>query len=267
MSTKKLTRKDIIRIIILIVAAALFIFSAVKLILIFLEYKEGADIYKAIDSEVINEDSQTVVIVGDNDDDRHEIAVDFTYDHEALKAINPDGVGYLYIPSVDIRLPIVKPTNNWYYLTHAFDKTENSGGAPFIDYRINGGLDATNLIIYGHNMSNGGMFHNLSKYSDSEFYKKDNNNMIYIYSENTIREYKIFAYYITPSGSDTYSFNFSNTSGLREYAQKMKAKSAYETGVDVSNATQVLTLSTCVSSYTDKRIIIQAVLTGTATMD
>ncbi len=29
---------------------------------------------------------------------------------------------------------------------------------PFEDYRINGGLSASQIIIYGHNMRNGAMF-------------------------------------------------------------------------------------------------------------
>lgn len=249
---------------ILITCLILFIFSAIKLTRIFLEYKQGTDIYNNIGDEVLNEDPHTITIVGEDGNDRHDIQVDFSYDHDALKAINPDGVGYLYIPAVDIRLPIAHTNNNYYYLKHAFDKTQNSGGTPFIDYRIVDGLNASNVIIYGHNMSNGGMFHNLKKYSDVNFYNKNNNKSIYIYTEDIIKEYYIFAYYITPATSDTYTYNFSSTELLQEYAGKMKAKSAYETGVDVSNATQVLTLSTCVSSYNNDRIIVQAVLVGTA---
>ena len=53
---------------------------------------------------------------------------------------------------------------------------------------------------------------------------------------------------------------------MREYAQQMKDKSIYDTGVDVSNATQVVTLSTC-SSNGSMRLIVHGVYTGEATLN
>ena len=86
--------------------------------------------------------------------------------------------------------------------------------------RIKDGLNASHVIIYGHNMGSGAMFGTLARYKNSGFYQTEGNDVFYIYTEDVIREYKIFTVYITDPISDTFTFNFSNLSGLREYAKE-----------------------------------------------
>ena len=47
---------------------------------------------------------------------------------------------------------MVQGDDNDYYLTHTFNKEYSANGCLFEDYRINGGLSASHVIIYGHNM-------------------------------------------------------------------------------------------------------------------
>lgn len=87
-----------------------------------------------------------------------------------------------------------------------------------------------------------------------------------IYTEDVIREYKIFTVYITDPISDTFTFNFSNLSGLREYAKNVQAESLYNTGVDISNATQVVTFSTCTDD-SKQRVIVSGTYVGESKLD
>ena len=66
--------------------------------------------------------------------------------------------------------------------------------------------------------------------------------------------------------SNTFTFNFSNLTGLREYAQTVKAESLYDTGVDVSNATQVVTFSTCTDD-SKQRVIVSGTYVGESKLD
>jgi sortase B len=227
------------------------------LIRIFLEYKQGTDIYKDIQNQVL-EDATSSVIFDDT-----EVEVPFVYDHKQLLSINPDGIGYLYIPSINIRLPMVQSDDNDFYLTHTFNKATNSSGCLFEDYRITDGLSSTNVIIYGHNMKNGRMFGLLSRYESEDFYFTEGHDTFLIYTENVVRQYRIFSAYICDPLSDTYTFNFSTLSSLRSYAKKMKALSIYDTGVDIDETTQVVTLSTCTSDGS-KRFIIQGTFVAEA---
>ena len=256
-------RSDIIRRIILVISIGVFIFAAYNLINIFLAYHKADVIYNNIQQDVLDEDSHTKVVIGE---DEQEVEIPFTYNHQALLNINSQGIGYIYIPSIDCRLPMVQGDDNDYYLTHTFNKEYSANGCLFEDYRINGGLSASQIIIYGHNMRNGAMFGKLKNYQDYSFWNNSGNDVLYIYTGNVIKEYKIFSCYISEAISDTYTFNFPTLESMRDYAVNMKAKSMYDTGVDVSTATQVITLSTCTNDG-EQRFIVHGMYVGEASLE
>ena len=256
-------RSDIIRRIILVISVGVFIFAAYNLINIFLAYHKADVIYDNIQQDVLDEDSHTKVVIGE---DEQEVEIPFTYNHQALLNINSQGIGYIYIPSIDCRLPMIQGDDNDYYLTHTFNKEYSANGCLFEDYRINGGLSSSQIIIYGHNMRNGAMFGKLKNYQDYSFWNNSGNDVLYIYTGNVIKEYKIFSCYISEAISDTYTFNFPTLESMRDYAVNMKAKSMYDTGVDVSTATQVITLSTCTNDG-EERFIVHGMYVGEASLE
>ena len=259
---KKIKRSKIINRIILIICACVFVFAAFKLVSILLEYKKGNDIYDNIEGNIL-EDKPVNITIGD---DNQDVTVPFVYNHQALLNINPDGLGFLYVPSVDIRLPIAQTTDNDFYLTHTFDKTYNGNGCLFVDYRITNKLKANHVLIYGHNMNSGAMFGSLSRYETPSFYQTEGNDVFYIYTEDVIRKYKIFTVYITDPISDTFTFNFSNLAGLREYAKNVQGQSLYNTGVDITNTTQIVTFSTCTNN-SKQRLIVSGTYVGESKLD
>ena len=54
-----------------------------------------------------------------------------------LKNINSDVKGWIKVNGTNINYPFVQSNNNKYYLTHSFDKSYNSAGCLFLDYRNN----------------------------------------------------------------------------------------------------------------------------------
>ena len=74
------------------------------------EYKKGNDIYDTIQNQVLDTDTPTSVTLDDE-----EVEIPFVYDHKQLLSINSEGLGYLYIPSIDVRLPMVPSTDNDFY--------------------------------------------------------------------------------------------------------------------------------------------------------
>lgn len=257
-SEKETKKTDYKAVIILAVLALIFVICAVMLIRILLEYKEGEDTYKEIANKVLQpvqpQEQTTPDGIGPTQANEP-----FVYNHEALLEINPQGVGYLVIPSIDVQLPIVRGSDNEYYLNHTFDRKNNSSGTLFVDSRITGGIEASHVIIYGHNMRNGSMFAGLLKYMQSGFYTSGENQYVYVYKGEDILRYTIFSVYESEAQSDTYTYNFSTVDAMRFYAEQMKEKSLYDTGVDISETTQVLTLSTCTADG-ERRIVVQAKL-------
>ena len=98
-------KPSILRRIILIAAICVFCYSAFMLFQIFWEYKKGNDIYDTIQNQVLDTDTPTSVTLDDE-----EVEIPFVYDHKQLLSINSEGLGYLYIPSIDVRLPMVQST-------------------------------------------------------------------------------------------------------------------------------------------------------------
>ena len=54
---------------------------------------------------------------------------------EKLKSQNSDTVFYLKVNNTNISYPVVKYSDNNYYLNHSFDKSKNSAGWLFADYK------------------------------------------------------------------------------------------------------------------------------------
>lgn len=260
-SEKKSKTSSVIRTIILFAALAVFCFSGYQLINIFTEYKHDADIYKNIDTEVVEKDASVTVDLPDG-----KVVIPFKYDHDALLAINSEGLGYIYVPGINKRLPIAQTTDNTYYIRHAFDHSFSMAGSIFVDYRVPDKLNSPNIVIHGHNRQDGTMFAYLENYLKESYYKKDGYDIFYIYTENKVMKYRIFSVYITEPVSDAYTFSFNSVDELREFASRMKDKSKYETGVDVSQTTQIATLSTCTDDTT-QRIIVHGTFIGEAPIE
>ena len=243
---KKINKKRIISIIIDIILVGIILFCLYKIgIWFFDNYKSSQvkDKYKKIQEKIDNID------ISKNIEDTKTIT--------ELKKQNPDTFGWLKVKNTKINYPIVKSNDNDYYLNHSFDKTYNSAGWPFIDYKNK--LDGTdkNIVIYGHNRKNGDMFGTLDEVLKEDWYSnKDNKEIIFI-TEKEIQRYEVFSvyevlneeYYInTEFNSDTYS-NFINTIFKRSIYN-------FETKIDYNK--NVLTLSTC--SNNDKyRTVLHAI--------
>ncbi len=182
-------------------------------------------------------------------------SVDFT---ELLKQ-NNDTVGWMIVNNTNVNYPVVQTTNNEYYLKHSFDKSSNSAGWVYADFRDDFDELSKNTVIYAHGRKDKVMFGSLTNTLDPKWYQNKDNQIIqfstlkYNTMWQIISIYKIQAesYYITTDFSSSESFgNFVNT---------MKSRSIYDFGVDVTKDDKLLTLSTC---YNDNgiRLVVQAKL-------
>ena len=241
---KKKKRSSIISRIILIICACVFVFAAVRLVSILLEYKKGNDIYDNIEGNVLDDTPVNITIGEDNQD----VTIPFVYNHQALLDINPDGLGFLYVPSVDIRLPIAQTTDNDFYLTHSFDKSYNKAGWIFADY-INKNLKNNeldkNTIIYGHNRQNNSMFGTLSNVFKEEWLSNKENHYINFSTLNNNMVWEVFSTYTIEKEEYYIQSNFSSDEEYISFLNTIKNRSTYKYDVNISKEDKILTLSTC----------------------
>lgn len=93
---------------------------------------------------------------------------DESVDWDYWLAINPDIVAWIRIPGTGIDLPVAKPPDGdpRRYLSYDVYGKWNLCGCPYVDAACEGGIDARNVIVYGHNLGDDTMFGSLVNYRD-----------------------------------------------------------------------------------------------------
>ncbi len=180
-------------------------------------------------------------------------------DLEALKQVNGDVFGWIYIPNGDISHPLVKSYDNSEYLSHAWDGTKSRSGAIFLERKNNTDMSDFNTLIYGHNMKNNKFFAPLHSYKEQEH--RDACPYVYIRLEGRLLQYEVFAAYKANVVSDTYRLYFPDDSVKDKALSHYLSESRWHSGVEVTNEDKILTLSTCTKAGDDDlRWVVQAVL-------
>lgn len=82
-------------------------------------------------------------------------------DFNELKKFNSNTKGWIQVNGTNINYPFVQAKDNKFYLTHSFDKSYNSAGWVFLDYRNNINELSKNTIIYAHGRLDTTMFGSL----------------------------------------------------------------------------------------------------------
>ncbi len=149
----------------------------------------------------------------------------FDVDWDALRAINPDVVGWVYVPDTRINYPIVwREHDDKYYLKRSFG--DNSAGDFAAEYgciMLSGEntpdfSDEVN-IIYGHNMRNGSMFEALSHNLDTEYFNA--HRVIYLLTPQG--NYRLMSYAcdrVRGTSTDIVIPNFPTKEEYKDYVQK-----------------------------------------------
>ena len=90
-----------------------------------------------------------------------------------LYTANNDFIGWLTIPGTEVDYPVMHtPSDEEFYLKRDFNKEKSSSGTLFLAAKCDALLPSDNVVIYGHNMKAGTMFHDLLKYETEDFYKE-----------------------------------------------------------------------------------------------
>lgn len=240
---------------ILALAIAVFLFSGYKLCTILLEYQKGDSEYQSIIDQVI------ILNTNDTNQDGKEQTKEqkFKVDFEKLLSINNEAVGWIRFDNPDkINYPIVQGLDNDKYLKQTVEGEQNTAGSIFMDAYNTADFSDKNTFIYGHNMKNGSMFGQLRKYKEFEFYKE--NPYFYIYTpDGKEAKYQVYAVCIVEDTSESYNKFYENDDEYLQYLQYIKSISRYDTGVEVTAQTQLVSLSTCTNVTKTQRLLVHGV--------
>lgn len=236
---------------------------------------KAGDIYKDLQSQV-NSASPNVTVADsetETEEDTEPVEEDIlselgveipekNLDWDVLRETNKDIYAWIYIPETNVDYPVLQSeTDDEYYLMHNLDGSYGYPGCIFTQLLNSKDFTDYNTVLYGHNMKNGTMFRTLHYYQNEEFFY--NNPYIYIYTENGVLVYEIFAAYNAGDEHILNTYDLRTEEGFASYLDTVK-EGAYLGGyiradVEVTAANHIITLSTC-TDQSDERYLVQAVL-------
>ena len=177
---------------------------------------------------------------------------------------NNDFIGWLTISGTEIDYPVMFTLEDEeYYLHRDFEKNYNGNGTLFIDTASDVEKPSDNMIIYGHNMKNGKMFHDILKYEDEDFYKSHKNiKFDTIYGDGT---YEVIAAFRTEIYDKDYTgfkyyafFNADTPEDFTTFVKECQERTPYTVSTSASFGDKLITLSTCAYHSDEGRFVVVA---------
>lgn len=233
----------------------------VVIVLIINWKREGSEV-----TELVDEYAETAVevidyglVINDVEQNMSLVDVDFT---EMLQK-NSDVIGWLKIDAIGLDYPIVKSSDNDFYLNHDLAKKSNAAGWLFLDYH--NGIESVdfNSVIYGHNRRDAVMFGGLKKFLDAGVRNKENAKYVYFTTLRNQMIYEICSIYTVDYTNEIfYNTEFIDDSKKQEFIDFIQANNTIEDiKLDLSTSDKFLTLSTCHGgSGTTKRLVVHCKL-------
>ena len=267
---KKESKRKVIYFLIYTILTILITLSIIYIINILLDKKQAIQESKLLDKIEINENQVNETITEEivNESTQENIEETINQENERILKVqklqeeNPDIVGWLEIEGTSINYPVLQGDDNEYYMTHNYKKQKSKNGSIFLTKDYDWSIPSSNLLIYGHNLSNGTMFQELLKYEKEDFYKK--HPIIRFTTNNEDAEYEIISafksrvYYKSEKNVFRYYYfvNAKTEAEYNEFVQNAKKASLYNIDKTAQYGDQLITLSTCSYHVEDGRFAV-----------
>lgn len=266
-------KRKIILTLIFLVFIAGAVFAGYNIFSIAREYRAGEKIYNEVQQYIslpttVNIQSPNAETRPEKDTEPSE-AVDATepaeepivfpeVDFETLLEINEDVVAWVYIEDTNISYPVVQGADNRYYVSTLVDGTYNGAGSIFMDYRNQPDFVDTHTVLYGHNMRNGTMFHDIVNYRDQEYYDAHPTGLIMTPEKNFRIE--IVAAYVASLADPAWQLEFVSDEDALLWLRDAMARSGFTSRTEPELGDRIITLSTCSYEFSDARYVLVGVL-------
>jgi len=171
---------------------------------------------------------------------------------------NSDIVAYIHIEGTNISNVVVQGEDNIFYLYHDVNKRVNVNGSIFLDYLNSPYFTDRNTIIYGHNMINGAMFHNIRYFMNLDFFM--DNRYITIITKQEILTYEIFSAFAIRIDFEYIQVYFYDDNDFLQLLGEVQRRCLHGYDISLDADDRILILSTCTNTAQDMRFVVAAVL-------
>lgn len=216
--------------------------------------------YDDVENSDVAEYTVSKITENASSDINGEELVDFT----ELQKKYPDIYAWITIDGTRVDYPILQhPTEDEFYLTHAYDGSDYIAGAVFTQGTYNSKtFDDPLTMIYAHNLKSGIMFGSLQPtYSDAEGFKTHSDIKIYLPGE--VRHYTVFAAVPYDDQHILWSYDFSDEYWFNSFFTSIRQirtlGSNFNSNLEVEPGDHVIVLSTCLRGDNTQRYLVMAV--------
>jgi sortase B len=179
-------------------------------------------------------------------------------DFDELRKINSETAGWIQLGGTNINYPYVQTSNNDFYLKHSFDRSYNTAGWVFEDFRNKNDGSDKNMILYAHGRNDGSMFGTLRTILTNGWRNNSNNYIVRTATDSDSSLWQVFSAYRIEETTDYIQTSFSSDAEFQKFVDTLKGRSVQDFGATVSGSDKILTLSTCYNSK--ERVVLHAKL-------
>ncbi|MBQ9327308.1 MAG: class B sortase [Solobacterium sp.] len=224
--------------VVFVVSVATATYSGYQLYKGMKDYRESENAYAALADSTRSDKAEPVIPESSETPLSYEPA-NFT----ALSEINPDVAGWLSLADTVINYPVVRGSDNDYYLEHLFTGEVNHTGCIFIDYRNAKDFSDRNTVLYAHHMRNGSMFAELEGYRSQDYY--ESHPELILQTPDGLYLVQPFAGLLTSGDAGYIQLEFYSDEEFLGYVNEMRAQSTFQSNVEVTSEDRIITMSTC----------------------
>lgn len=175
-------------------------------------------------------------------------------DWDALLAQNQDIKAWIYLKNSVINYPVVKGTDNEFYLRRLINKEYSIAGTLFIDSNSPGNFEGFNTVIYGHNLHDGSMFATLKEYNSQEFYEK--NKQLELITPSAKYHLLVVGFEEVSSTSSAYKYAFGSDYDKQALLDFTASNNKLKNTESADVKDHLITLSTCAYDTGEERFVL-----------
>lgn len=161
-----------------------------------------------------------------------------------------NSIGWICIPETEINYPVMYSGDNEFYLHRAVDGGYLRVGSIFLDFHCNADFTGKINILYGHNMSDGSMFADVTKFIDSNYF--DSHDYGWLTTKNAVYKIEFFSMSQPENYDDFYDVN----SDVNLWLDSLRERSFIWRNIGISKEDRFISLSTCTGSEGSSRTVL-----------
>ncbi|WP_303804467.1 class B sortase [Ruminococcus flavefaciens] len=169
---------------------------------------------------------------------------------QSLNSAYPDAIGWLYIPDTVINYPVMQSGDNSYYLDHAYDGSPLKAGSVYLDCRCEGRFRNPINIVYAHNMKNGSMFAQITRFKNDSFF--ESHKYGWLATPETVYRIDFFSLAV----ADWHDELYKGDTSISEWIPHIYDRSAVSREMAYTYDDRFVSLSTCSYEFENARNIL-----------